>query len=101
MAASIAKEGTMKRRDFMKSGLMSLASMSTLGPSAFSGVQTQGSYAEGEKLVLSNRSLDWEFTMAGGAVRSTNLHNKLSGRVFGLSDCREIQLTFSEARARV
>ena len=91
----------MNRRDFVKSGLISLASVSSLGPSAFSGVQTQRSYVEGQKIVLSNKYLEWELTMAGGAVHSTSLHNKLSDRVFALSDSREILLTFSEAKGRV
>jgi len=91
----------MKRRDFMKSGLMSLASVSTLGPSVWGGVETQGGYAEGEKVVLSNEYLEWELTMGGGAVASTRLHNKLSGRTFAISDSKEIQLTFSDAKARV
>ena len=80
----------MNRRDFVKSGLISLAAVNTLDPSAFSGVQTQGAYSEGQKIVLSNKYLDWEMTMAGGAVRSTSLHNKLSDRVFALSGSREI-----------
>ena len=91
----------MKRREFMKWGLMSLASASEVGSASFSGVQTPGSYAEGQKIVLSNKYLEWELTMAGGALRSTRLHNQFSGQVFGLSDSREIQLTFSEAKARV
>ena len=69
----------MKRRDFMKWGLISLASVSEVGSASFSGVQTQGSYAEGQKIVLSNMYLEWELTMAGGTLNSTSLHNKLSG----------------------
>jgi hypothetical protein len=91
----------MKRRDFMKWGLISLASVSEVGSASFSGIQTQGAYSEGQKIVLSNKCLEWELTMAGGAVHSTSLHNKLSDRVFALSDSREILLTFSEAKARV
>ena len=74
----------MKRREFMKSGLLSLASVSALRPAAFGGVQTQGPYAEGGKIALRNKYLDWEFTMRGGAVMSTSLRNKLSGRLFPL-----------------
>lgn len=91
----------MKRRDFMKSGLMSLASVSALRLVAFGGVQTQGAYVEGGKIALSNKYLDWEFTMAGGAVLSTSLRNKLSGRIFQLNLSRDVQLTFSAAKARI
>jgi hypothetical protein len=91
----------MKRRDFMKSGLMSLASVSALRPAALGGVQTQGAYAEGGKIALRSKFLDWEFTMAGGAVMSTSLRNKLSGRTFPLTESRPARLTFSAAKARV
>jgi hypothetical protein len=91
----------MKRRDFMKSGLISLASVSALRPAALGGVQAQGVYIEGGKIALHNKFLDWEFSMAGGAVLSTSLHNKLSGRVFQLTESRQARLTFSAARARI
>jgi hypothetical protein len=91
----------MKRRDFIKSGLVSLASASALRPAAFGGIHTQGSYIEGGRIGLSNKYLDWEFTMAGGAVMSTNLRNKLSGHLFPLTHDRQVQLTFSAAKARI
>jgi hypothetical protein len=72
----------MKRRDFMKSGLMSMASVSALRSAAFGGVQTRIAYVEGRKIALSNKYLDWEFAMTGRAVTSTSLRNQLSGRVF-------------------
>jgi hypothetical protein len=90
----------MRRRDFMKSGLISLASLGA-GPATLDAAGTKGSYAEGEKIVLSNKSLEWQLTMADGAVRSTRLHNHLSGRFFEISNSQELQLTFSAARARI
>jgi len=91
----------MKRRDFMKSGLISLASFGASRPAFGGASQAGGAYSEGQGIVLSNKYLDWELTMSGGAVRSTRLHNKLSGRIFDISDSQEIQLAFSAAKTRV
>ena len=91
----------MKRREFMKSGLISLASVSALRPVAGGGVQTHGTYVEGGKIALSNQYLEWRFTMAGGAIISTSLRNKLSGRTFPLTEGHQVQLTFSAAKARI
>ena len=85
----------------MKSGLISLASLGVPGPAVVGAAQSAGAYAEGQRFVLGNKYLDWELTMAGGAVRSTRLRNKLSGRTFAISDSQELQLTFSAAKARV
>ena len=91
----------MKRRDFMKSGLISLASLGVSGASAPGSTDRMEEYAEGRKIILSNPYLDWELTMTGGSVRSTRLQNKLSGRTFELNESQEIQLTFSAAKARI
>ncbi len=94
----------MKRRDFIKSGLASLASTSALSASAFGSSGPKGEerkYAEGQRLILSNRYLDWELLMTGGGVRSVGLRNKLSGRHYELNDSREFLLALSSARTRV
>ena len=90
----------MKRRDFMKTGLISLASLGA-PPSILQAGNVSGKYTEGDKIVLSNRSLDWQLTMANGAARSTGLQNRLSGRFFQFTDSQELQLTFSAAKARI
>ena len=91
----------MKRRDFMKSGLMSLASLGVSGASSPGAADIMQGYDEGRKIILSNQYLEWELTMTGGSVRSTRLQNKLSGRTFELGESQEIQLTFSAAKARI
>ena len=91
----------MKRRDFMKSGLLSLASVNAFGPGVFGGVRTSGAYADGGRITLSNKHLHWEFSMASGTVMSTSLRNKLSGRIFPLTENHQVQLTFSAAKARI
>ena len=60
----------MKRRDFIKSGLASLASARVIDPAAIGQAiapETAGSYVEGQELTLSNKYLDWNLLMAGGA----------------------------------
>lgn len=94
----------MKRRDFIKSGLVSLASTSALSASAFGSSgpeEEERKYVEGQRLVLSNRYLDWELLMTGGGVRSVGLRNKLSGRHYELNDSREFLMALSSARTRV
>ncbi len=91
----------MKRRDFMKSGLISLASLGAAGASTLGAPDIIGGYSEGQKITLSNKFLEWELTMTGGAARSTRLQNKLSGRAFEISESQELQLTFSAAKARI
>lgn len=90
----------MKRREFMKTGLISLASLSAV-PSTLTATQTHGSYSEGHPIILRNKYLQWELTMKEGAVCSTRLQNSLSGRWFAINKSREIQLTFSAATARI
>ena len=90
----------MKRRDFMKTGLISLASLGAT-PAILDAAGANGDYVEGGKITLSNKSLEWELTMAEGGVGSTRLHNKLSGRTFEITESQELQLTFSAARARI
>ncbi len=94
----------MKRRDFIKSGLVSLASTSAFGSSAFGSAVPngeEGNYAEGQRLVLSNPYLNWDLLMTGGGVKSVGLRNKLSGRQYELTDSKEFSLTLSSAKARV
>jgi hypothetical protein len=94
----------MKRRDFIKSGLASLATASAIDPSAIGQAitpVTEGSYVERQQLILSNQYLDWNFVMSGGTITSQGFRNKLSGRVFEFEQSRELSLTFSQAKARV
>src|SRR3990172_5970213 len=91
----------MLRRDFIKSGLISLSSISALDSSSFSQPLAQGSYSEGQKLTLSNRCLDWNLVMTGGTIKSLGLRNKLSDRTYELKDSVEYSLAFSQAKARV
>lgn len=94
----------MKRRDFIKSGLVSIASKSVVGPSAFGLTVPKGetrSYVEGKRVTLRNGFLDWELLMAGGGVKSIGLRNKLSGHHFELGNSKEFSLTFSSAKARI
>jgi len=60
-----------------------------------------GTYAEGQKLTLSNRYLDWDLVMTGATIKSTGFRNRLTGRYYELSDSKELVLTFSQARRRV
>jgi hypothetical protein len=88
----------MKRRDFIKQGMTSVAS---LGVPAFTQGAGQGTYTEVQKLTLGNKYLDWDLVMTGGTVKSTGVRNKLSGQYYKLSDSKELLLTFSRAKARV
>lgn len=94
----------MKRRDFIKSGLASLASArvinSAAGGQAFAH-ETAGSYVEGQELTLNNKYLDWNLLMTGGSVTSRGFRNKLSGRAFEFEQSKELLLTFSQAKARI
>jgi hypothetical protein len=90
----------MKRREFMKTGLISLASLGA-APSPLKATSCRGSYSEGQKIVLSNEYLEWELSMLDGGVQSTRLHNRLSGRWFEVRRSTEFQLTFSSATARI
>jgi hypothetical protein len=94
----------MKRRDFIKSGLASLAPTRVIGSSgARQGLTDRdaGGYREGQKLVLTNEYLDWELLMTGGGVKSLGFRNKLSGHYYKLEEAKELLLTFSQAKARV
>ncbi len=91
----------MQRREFMKSSLVSLVSLGVMRKWAFGANATRGAYAEGRKITLSNRFLEWQMEMSGGSAKSTSLHNLLSGRTFALSSNNEVQLTFSDAKTRV
>ena len=72
----------MKRRDFIKSGLASVATASAIDPSGPAIGQaitpvTQGSYEERQQLVLSNQYLDSEFRdLSGGSITSQGFRNK-------------------------
>ena len=91
----------MKRRDFIKSGLASLASTSALGSTAFAEQGAEEKYEEGRKLTLGNRYLDWNLLMTGGTLRSASLRNKLTSRDYGLADSREFQITLSASKSRI
>ncbi len=91
----------MRRRDFMKSGLLSVASVSAFGGAAPGQAPTQGSYVEGQRCTLTNKFLDWELVMTGGTIQSADLRNKLSGRYYNLRDSREVLVTFSRAKSRI
>ena len=94
----------MKRRDFIKSGFVSLASTSAFGASAFGSTGAKGEekkYVEGQRLTLSNKYLDWELLMTGGGVKSVGLRNKLIGRHYELTDSQEFSFNLSSAKARV
>lgn len=94
----------MKRRDFIKGGLASLASTSVFDSSALGSTAPkgeEGNYKDGKRLVLSNQYLDWELLMMGGGIKSVGLRNKLSGQYYELNDSVEFSLTLSRAKARV
>lgn len=94
----------MKRRDFIKSGLASLASASAIDSSVIGQAVSEGAtggYVEGQKLTLSNQYLDWNFLMTAGTLTSEGFRNKLSGRAFHFEGSQELSLTFSQAQARV
>ena len=91
----------MKRRELIRSGLLSLALVSTISTSALGQPAAGGGYVEGQRITLGNQYLDWDLLMTEGTIRSTGVRNKLSGRYFELKDSREILLTFSGAKARV
>ena len=91
----------MRRREFITSGLVSVASVSAFGAAALGESQAQGLYVEGQKFTLGNKYLDWELVMTGGTIQSVGLRNKLSGRYYELRDSREFLLTLSRAKARV
>jgi hypothetical protein len=80
----------MKRRDFVKSRLVSLTTVATVGPTAFSRSGGSGHYSEGEKIALSNRYLDWDLLVGDGKLKSVGFRNKLSGRYFELRDSKEV-----------
>src|ERR1700722_20141088 len=89
----------MKRRDFIKSGLASLAATSAIDSSVVGQAiapGTKGTYVEGQQLTLSNQYLDWDFVMSGGTITSRGFRNKLSGRAFLFEQCKELSLTFSQ-----
>jgi hypothetical protein len=85
----------------MKSGLVSVASVSAFGAAARGESKVRGSYVEGQKLTLGNKYLDWELIMTGETIQSVGLRNKLSGRYYELRDSKEFLLTLSRAKARV
>jgi hypothetical protein len=91
---------TLQRRNFIKSGLVSLASVSALGSSGFGQPLAQGSDSDSQKFTLSNKYLDWELLIAGGTFKSIGLRNKLSGRFYEIHNSSEFSLTFSKAKAR-
>src|ERR1039458_1866735 len=91
----------MKRRDFMMSGLVSLASTSALSSGAFGESGADEKFEEGRKLTLGNKYLDWNLLMTAGSIRSVGLRNKLSGREYDLRDSKELQITFSQAKSRI
>jgi hypothetical protein len=94
----------MKRREFIKSGLASLAATGAIDSSVIGQAiapGTKGTYVEGQQLTLSNPYLDWDLVMSGGTVASRGFHNKLSGRAFQFEQCQELSITFSQAAARV
>ena len=91
----------MKRRELIRSVLLSLALVSTISTSALGQPAAGGGYVEGQRITLGNQYLDWDLLMTEGTIRSTGVRNKLSGRYFELKDSREILLTFSGAKARV
>ena len=89
----------MKRRDFIKSGLASLAATGAIDSSVIGQAiapGTKGTYVEGQQLTLSNQYLDWDFVMSGGTITSRGFRNKLSGRAFLFEQCKELSLTFSQ-----
>ncbi len=88
----------MKRRDFIKQGMTSVAS---LGVPAFSKGVGRETYAEVQKLTLGNKYLDWDLVLTGGTVKSTGVRNKLSGQYYKLNNSTELLLTFSLSKARV
>jgi len=91
----------MKRRDFIKSGVVALASTSALGSAALGKPVAEEGYEEGRKLTLGNENLDWNLLMAAGTIRSTSLRNKLSGRDYELRDSKEFRITLSQAKSRI
>lgn len=91
----------MKRRDFIKSGLVSLASTNALGTAAFGKPVAEQGYEEGRTLTIGNKNLDWTLLMTAGTIRSSRLRNKLSGRDYKLRDSREFQITLSQAKSRI
>jgi hypothetical protein len=91
----------MKRRDFIKSGLASLASTSALGSAASAERGAEEKYEEGRKLTLGNKYLDWNLLMTGGTIRSVCLRNKLSSRDYALVDSKEFQIALSASRSRI
>jgi len=91
----------MKRRDFIKSGLVSLASTNALGSAAIADLGAEGKYEEGRKLTLGNKYLDWNFLMTGGTLRSASLRNKLSSRDYELADSKEFRITLSASKSRI
>jgi hypothetical protein len=91
----------MKRRDFMKSGLVSVASASALSSAVVGIVPAQGQYEEGRKVSLGNPYLDWNILLSGGSLRSVRLRNKLSGRDYELGDSREFRITLAAAKTRI
>ncbi len=54
-----------------------------------------------EKLTLSNDSMDWEFSLAGGGFRTVGVRNKLSGKYHPVLQSRELRLVFSAAKTRI
>ena len=70
----------MKQRELIRSGLLSLALVSTIGTSALGQPAAEGGYVEGQRITLGNQYLDWDLLMTEGTIRSTGVRNKLSGR---------------------
>jgi len=91
----------MQRREFITSGLLSVAAASTLGPLAAAGDQAREKYREGQKITLANHYLEWDLVMTGGTMQSSGFRNKLTGHSYTLKDSNEFRLTFSQARMRV
>jgi len=84
------------RRDFVKTTIAGFAGAVT----GKGGIPAEGPPG-GEKLVLENDEMAWEFSRAEGKIASTRLLNKLSGRSFPLGAARELGLTFSAAKRRI
>lgn len=84
------------RRDFVKTTIAGFAgAMAKNG-----GIAAEGP-PDGDKLVLENDQMAWEFSLASGHFASTRLVNKMSGRAFPLGGARELGLTLSAAKRRI
>lgn len=94
----------MDRRRFLRSVSIVPVALSPAASAAHELLARDASRAQvarNGELTLSSRELAWHFEWRDRQLKSTRFENRLSGRVFNLSEVQEIKLTFSASKHRI